>query len=57
MKNINIKTEGSTLTLTIDLGKTHGPSHSGKSIIIATTNGNVAIAPGISMGLNIYKKG
>ena len=56
MKNITIETKGSTLTLTIDLGKTQGPSKSGKSIVVATSAGNKEIAPGIFMGLNIYKK-
>ena len=56
MKNITIKTEGSTLALTIDLSKTQGPSKTGKSIVIATTSGNKEIAPGIYMGLNIYRK-
>ena len=56
MKNIITKTEGSVLSLTIDLAKSHGPSKSGKSIVIATTGGNKEIAPGIYMGLNIYKK-
>lgn len=56
MKNIEISTKGHVLTLTIDLSKTQGPSKSGKSIVIATTGGNKEIAPGIFMGLNIYKK-
>lgn len=56
MKNIIIKTEGTMLGLTIDLSKTQGPSKSGKSIVIATTGGNKEIAPGIYMGVNIYRK-
>jgi hypothetical protein len=56
MKNINIETKESTLTLTIDLSKTQGPSKSGKSIVIATTGGNKEIVPGVYMGLNVYKK-
>ena len=56
MKNIEISTKGSTLALTIDLSKTQGPSKTGKSIVIATTSGNKEIAPGIYMGLNIYRK-
>ena len=56
MKNIEIVTQGTTLTLTIDLSKSQGPSKSGKSIVIATTGGNKEIAPGIYMGLNIYRK-
>ena len=58
MKNITIEREKNTvdLVLTIDLSKTQGPSKSGKSIVIATTGGNKEIAPGIYMGLNIYRK-
>lgn len=56
MKNIDVKTTGSTLVLTIDLSKLQGPSKSGKSTIIATTGGNKEIAPGIYMGLNIFRK-
>ena len=56
MKNIEIVTQGTTLTLTIDLSKSQGPSKSGKSIVIATTGGNKEIAPGIYMGVNIYRK-
>ena len=56
MKNIKIEKEGNTLALTVDLSKSQGPSKSGKSIVIATTGGNKEIAPGIYMGLNIYRK-
>jgi ABC-type uncharacterized transport system YnjBCD ATPase subunit len=56
MKNIAIEREGSTLTITIDLSKSQGPSKSGKSTVIATTGGNKEIATGVYMGLNIYRK-
>lgn len=56
MKNIEISTKGNTLALTIDLGKTQGPSKSGKSVVIATTGGNKEIAPGIYLGANVYRK-
>lgn len=56
MKNIETSTRESILTLTIDLSKSQGPSKSGKSIVIATSAGNKAIAPDIYMGLNIYRK-
>jgi hypothetical protein len=56
MKNVEIKVEGSMLIIKVDLAKTHGASKSGKSIVIATTEGNAAISPGVMMGLNIYKK-
>ena len=56
MKNIETETKGSALLLTIDLSKSCGPSKSGKSITIATTSGNKEIAPGIYMGVNIYRR-
>lgn len=58
MKNIDMKVEGSILTIKIDLAKDFGPSSSGKSTIIATTEGNVSI-PGAEdekIGINLYKK-
>jgi hypothetical protein len=56
MKNIEIETKGSILTIKIDLSKTFGPSSSGKSIIIASTEGNQAVAPGVYAGVNVYRK-
>jgi hypothetical protein len=55
-KNVLGKIEGDRLILTIDLTQNFGPSSSGKSTIIATTSGNVAI-PGTDakLGLNLYK--
>lgn len=57
MQNVDMKIEGSKLTITVDLSKDFGLSKSGKTIIIATTGGNVAV-PGneaVKVGLNIYK--
>jgi hypothetical protein len=58
MKNIEMKTEGNILTVKVDLTKEFGPSSSGKTIIIASTEGNIAIEghEEIKIGLNIYKK-
>jgi hypothetical protein len=56
MKNIEMKVDGTVLTVKIDLAKNFGPSSSGKSIIIASTEGNIAVAPGIMAGINVYKK-
>ena len=56
MKNIEIKVDGNVLTIKIDLSKTHGASKSGKSIVIASTEGNQAVAPGVMMGVNVYRK-
>lgn len=58
MKNVDMKLNGSVLTITVDLSKTYGPSSTGKSIIIASTEGNTEV-PGmaeVKVGVNIYKK-
>ena len=58
MKNIEMTVEGNILTIKVDLTKEFGPSASGKTIIIATTEGNISI-PGHEenkIGLNVYKK-
>jgi len=58
MKNIEMTVEENILTIKIDLTKEFGPSSSGKTIIIATTEGNISI-PGDEdkkVGLNVYRK-
>ena len=58
MKNVETKVEHGKLIITVDLSKELGPSASGKSVIIATTEGNVDVpgAPDVKIGLNIYRK-
>lgn len=57
MKNIEMSVEGNMLTIKVDLSKDFGLSSSGKSVVIATTEGNVPIGDGEErIGLNIYKK-
>lgn len=57
MKNVEMKVEGTMLTIKVDLGKDFGPSSSGKNIIIASTEGNVSVPNrDEKIGLNIYKK-
>ena len=56
MRNTEIKVEGNILTIKVDLSKTFGASKTGKSIIIASSEGNQAVVPGVMMGLNVYKK-
>ncbi|MBI5572820.1 MAG: hypothetical protein HY914_22945 [Desulfomonile tiedjei] len=57
MKNVDMAVEGDTLTLVIDLSKDFGPSKSGKTIIVASTEGNKSV-PGREekVGLNIYRQ-
>lgn len=57
MKNVEMTVEGDKLTITVDLSKEFGPSSSGKTIIIATTEGNVTIPDRQEkVGLNVYRK-
>jgi len=50
--------EGDILTIKVDLTKEFGPSSSGKTIIIASTEGNVSIPEQEEkkIGLNVYRK-
>ena len=58
MKNVEMKVEDNILIIKVDLTKEYGPSSSGKTIIIASTEGNISIPnkEDIKIGLNIYKK-
>ncbi|MFA4958108.1 MAG: hypothetical protein WC556_14160 [Candidatus Methanoperedens sp.] len=58
MKNVEMSIDGNILTIKVDLSKDFGPSASGKTIIIASSEGNQSI-PGkeeAKIGLNVYKK-
>ena len=57
MKNVELNVEGNKLVIVVDLNQEFGPSSSGKSITVASTEGNIAV-PGreeVKIGLNIYK--
>jgi len=57
MKNVQMVVAGDILTITVDLTKEFGPSSSGKTIIIASTEGNVAVPDrDEKIGLNVYRK-
>jgi len=58
MKNIDMKLSGDNLVITVDLTKDFGMSKSGKSITIASTEGNISVPENedIKIGLNIYRK-
>ena len=57
MKNVEMKVEGSVLVIRVDLSKEFGPSASGKTTIIASTEGNVSIPDREEkVGLNVYRK-
>lgn len=58
MKNIETEMKGTILIIKVDLSKTFGPSKSGKTLIIASTEGNVTPTGadvGVKMGVNVYK--
>ena len=58
MKNVEMKLEDNILTIIVDITKEFGPSSSGKTIIIASTEGNISIPERdeIKIGLNVYRK-
>jgi len=57
MKNVEMSVEGNILTIKVDLSKEFGPSASGKTIIIASTEGNVSVPNREEkVGLNVYHK-
>lgn len=57
MKNIKMSVTGNKLLIEVDLSQPGDLSKSGKSIILASTEGNkdVPDAPGVKIGLNVYK--
>lgn len=57
MKNMKITVTEDRLLIDVDLTQAGEPSKSGKSIIIASSEGNkdVPDAPGVKIGLNVYK--
>lgn len=59
MKNVSITVDEKkqTLTIVVDLKQRHGVSTSGKTVTIASTEGNQKIGHGdVAMGLSVYTK-
>jgi hypothetical protein len=57
MKNVDITVSGNIMTIKVDLTKEFGPSASGKTIIIASTEGNITVPEREEkVGLNVYRK-
>jgi hypothetical protein len=58
MKNVTMTVKDNKLTIEVDLSKSFGPSASGKTIIIASTEGNQPVegGNGAVVGLNVYRK-
>jgi hypothetical protein len=58
MRNMDLALKDTILTITIDLSQDLGPSKSGKSHIVASTDGIVAIPNRAEqLGLNIFRYG
>lgn len=56
MKNVKLTIDGDKLLVEVDLSQDFGLSGSGKSIAIASTEGNKPVGKGdIKIGLNIYR--
>ena len=58
MKNVTMTREGDTLTIKVDLSQPGFESSSGKSLVIASTEGNQDClgSPEIKVGVNVYRK-
>jgi hypothetical protein len=56
-KNVLMDVDGSTLMVTVDLTKEYGASKSGKTLIVASTEGNqLVFGRPERIGLNVYRK-
>ena len=55
MLNVETEVKDNKLTITVDLTKEFGASKSGKTTIIASTQGNIKLETGEFVGLNVYK--
>ena len=58
MQNVTMEQKNGTLTITIDLKAAGAPSKTGKTLVIASTHGNVTVPgdSGVIVGLNAYKR-
>ena len=54
-KNVSFSVKDNQLTIVIDLTKDFGESKSGKSIVVASTEGNMTLPDGTKLGLNAYR--
>ncbi len=53
-ENVKIAVEGNELTIKIDLSHRGGISASGKTLRVASTNGNKDVGDGVFLGINAY---
>jgi hypothetical protein len=56
MENVKFERNGTTLTITVDLAHRGEPSSTGKTLRVASTEGNVPCpdSPEIKIGLNVF---
>jgi len=55
MKNVDIEVNNNILTIKVDITKRFGKSKSGKSTIVASTEGIVTVGD-VQVGLNVFVK-
>jgi len=57
MKNMTMKVVDNKLVIEVDLSQELGPSKSGKTVLIASTEGNAACPDreDVRVGLNVYR--
>ena len=58
-KNVSMRIDDTKLVIEVDLTRDFGKSKSGKTIIVASSEGNVSLPKPyehMKIGLNIYKK-
>ena len=53
--NIKTSLNGNKLVIEIDVSQSFGNSSTGKSVIVASSQGNVQIEPGLFLGINLYR--
>lgn len=58
MRNVELKVEGTKLHIICDLEAAQTPSSTGKTMIVASTEGNQSIPgrPHFKLGLNLFTK-
>ena len=54
MRNVKFTVKGTTLLIECDLSQPGVTSKVGKSLVIASTQGNADIGEGVKVGLNVY---
>ena len=60
MKNIRLEIDGDDLVIRLDLRQDHGPSRSGKTLVVGTTSGSIPVLlpgapPGLTANVTIYR--